>query len=571
MKYILITLTLILSIYAKDFSIVIDKPFNSALFDIVEDYDRTISAVGFSSSYEATKADTTAYTNAFDYLSSISSGHGTQMHLLKVDNQANLLVDKLANLAKYNEAIALVKTPQNGYIIGGYTLDGSLLISKLNANGKLIFTKTFGTKNHDVMNNIILLKDGGILTIGSSSTSRSSQDNIFETGLGLNDIYITRFTKDGRKLWGKKYGTQYDDRGLDAVEARDGSIVIVGTTEYDAHKNITLLRVTGDGDKVWIKHYKEKNFLTPYKIIKLRDNNFLLSLAQENEIKKKQIRLIKFNLQRDILIDKEIYTSYSSVLRDIKEYSDGGIIGVGYVKDTYNTNALVMLLDSALNMTHQEHFGAQNYDAFNAVTILHNSQAAVAGINTSEESQESNMWIVKLNRDATVVQLSTKIESFYTQLQRIFKQEIDAKKLLIKENLSIEIVDSSLLFKQGVYKLTKPQEEFLTLLGKKLIPFLNANREFISTLEINGHTSSEWGGTTFSSNYLNNEKLSMNRSYATLSYLFKEQTESTQMWLSRVLRGSGFASSKQVTFDNKVENKIKSRRVVFKILLNEKK
>lgn len=571
MKYILITLTLILSLYSKDFSIVIDRPFNNALFDIVEDYDRSISAIGFSSSYEAKKTDTTSYTNAFDYLSSQSSGYGTQMHLIKVDNNANLLLDKPENLAKYNEAVALVKTPQNGYFIGGYTLDGSLLISKLSANGKIIFTKTFGTKNHDIMNNIILLKDGGVLTIGSSSTSRSSQDNIFETGLGLNDIYITRFTKDGRKLWGKKYGTEYDDRGLDAVEARDGSIVIVGTSEYDSHKNITLLRVTGDGDKVWIKHYKEKKFLTPYKIIKLKDNNFLLSLAQENEMKKKQIRLIKFNLQRDILIDKEIYTSYPSVLHDIKEYSDGGIIGVGYVKDKYNTNALVMLLDSALNMTYQEHFGGKNYDAFNAVTILHNSQAAVAGINTSEESQESNMWIVKLNRDASVSQISTKIGTFYLQLRKIFKKEIDANKVLINDNLTIEFVDSNLLFKQGVYKLTENQEEFISVFAKKLVPFLNAHREFITTLEINGHTSSEWGGTNFSSKYLNNEKLSMNRSYTVLSHFFKEQSESTQVWLAKVLRGSGFAASKQVTFENKIENKVKSRRVVFKILLNETK
>ena len=570
MKYIILILTLISSLYGKDFSIIIDKPFNSFLFDIVEDYDRSISAVGFSKSNANTQVQNTTYTNAFDYLRAASSSHGSQMHLVKVDKTASIIIDKQANLSSYNEAVALVKSPQNGYYIGGYTLDGSLLVSKLNAKGDIIFNKTFGTKNHDTMNNIILLKDGGILTIGSSTTSRSSQDNIFETGLGLSDIYITRFNKYGRKVWGKKYGTEYDDRGVDAIEADDGSIIIVGTTAYDAHKNITLLRVTGNGDKIWLKHYKEKSKLTPYKIIKLRDHNFLLSVSKQNEMSKEQVRVIKFNLQNDVLMDKEIYTSYSSVLRDIKEYSDGGIIGVGYVKDTYNTNALVMLLDSTLNMTHQEHFGEQNYDEFNAVSILHNTQAAVAGINTSEDSQESNMWIVKLNRDATIVQVSTKVENFYKELNKIFKEEIDAKKIQIREDLTIEFTAKGLLFEQGVYKLTKVQEDFLVLFGKKLIPFLHTNKEFIATLEVNGHTSSEWGKkNSFTSTYLKNGKLSMNRSYATVSSLFNSQNKPTQVWLAKVLKGSGLSFSKKVTFDNEVENKVKSRRVAFKILLNQ--
>ena len=417
------------------------------------------------------------------------------------------------------------------------------------------------------MNDIILLKDGGVLTVGSSSTSRSSKDNIFETGLGLGDIYITRFTKDGRKVWGRKYGTEYDDKGIDAVEAKDGSIIIVGTTEYAGHKNVTLLRVTGNGDKVWLKHYDEQERLTPYKLIGLRDDNFLLSMSKQDEMNKEQIRLIKFNLQNDILIDKEIHTSYSSALKDIKEYSDGGIIGVGYVKDTYNTDALVMMLDSKLNMTNQEHFGKQNHDEFNAVTILHNTQAAAVGINTSEESQESNMWIAKLNRDATMVQISTKAESFFTELSRIFKKEIDSKQIRIKNDLTIELIDKGLVFNQGIYKLNKTQENFITLIGEKLIPFLHANREFIETLAVNGHTSSEWGEADFSNSFLHNEELSMKRSYATLSHLFRAQNKKTQLWLTKVLKGSGLAFSKPVKFENNVENKEKSRRVVFKILL----
>jgi len=315
-------------------------------------------------------------------------------------------------MSKFSEAIAIVKTPSNGYYLGGYTLDGSLLIAKLDSNANVIFSKMFGTKNYDRMNNLILLSDGGVLAIGSSTTSRSRYDSLFETGLGLNDIYLTRFSKDGVKLWSKKYGTLHDDRGIDAVEADDGSIIVISTTAYDTNKNITMMRISENGNKIWLKQFTNNSKVTPYKIIKLRDNNFLLSVSIRNDMNKEQIRLIKFNLQKNVLIDKEIYTSYSSVLKDIKEYSDGTIIGVGYVQDTYNRDALVMMIDNSLAMTHQEHFGDENYDVFNAVTILNNSQAAVAGINTSASSQESNMWIVKINRDGTIAKINLKAKSF---------------------------------------------------------------------------------------------------------------------------------------------------------------
>lgn len=131
MKYILTFLLIIASLNAKEFSVIIDKPFNEALFDITQDYDRSISAVGFTKEYTSSNTHNTTYTNAFDYLASLSDSYGSQISLLKVDNNANVLIDKANKMPQFSEAIALVKTPTNGYFVGGYTLDGSLIILKL--------------------------------------------------------------------------------------------------------------------------------------------------------------------------------------------------------------------------------------------------------------------------------------------------------------------------------------------------------------------------------------------------------------------------------------------------------
>ena len=569
---LLFTLLLLSTLHANksDFSVIVHKPFNAALFDVTEDYDRTITAVGFSKEYKTDSNVQRSYTDAFEYLSSISSAFGTQMHLLKVGQNSKIILSKVEKLSKFNEAIAVVKTPTNGYFIGGYTLDGSLLVLKLDANANVIFSKTFGTQNYDKMNNLILMSDGGVLAVGSSITSRSTADNMFQTGLGNNDIFITRFSKEGHKLWSKKYGTIHDDRGIDAVEARDGSIIVISTTSYNKNRDVSFMRITENGNRIWLKHYQKEgnndNTVVPKKIIRLKDGNFVVALSQYNHMQKEHIRLIKFDLYQNILIDKEIFTTYPSGINDIKEFSNGTFMAVGYIKDTDNTDGLALVLDANLVMLNQEHYGSQNYDIFNALSILHNSMVAVVGVHTSSHSQETNMWIVRLNRDASMSQISTSSSNFYEKLCDIFKNEITTKQLKIRKDLTIEFTDKNLYFEVGKYKLTDKQISFLDSFSKKLMPFLNANRERIERLEVNGHTSSEWGGTNFVNRYLNNEKLSLNRAYATISHIFKKQSKQTQVWLTEVLRGTGYSYSKKVVFNN-IEDKKLSRRVSFKIVL----
>ena len=572
MKISLLLILFITSLFANksDYSIIVHKPFDAALFDITENYDRTLTAVGFSKEYKKSATASRSYTDPFEYLSHTAGNFGSQMHLISVDDKAKIILSKQAKLSRFNKAIAVVKTPSNGYFIGGYTLDGSLMILKLDAKANIIFTKMFGTKNYDRMSNLILLSDGGVLAIGSSTTSRSTHDDMFNTGLGNTDIFLTRFSKDGRELWSKKYGTMYDDNGIDAAEAIDGSIVVISTTSFKHNRDVSLMRITENGNRIWLKHYKNKsgddNTVIPKKIIRLKDNNFVVALTQLNAMQQEHIRLIKFDLYRNILIDKEIFTTYPSEINDMKEYSDGRLIAVGYVKDSYNTDGLAMILNANLVLLNQEHFGGDNYDVFNAVTIMHNSQAAIAGIHTDNNSQETNMWITKLNPDASLVQLSTMTSTFYERLCQIFKEEINSKKISIKKDLSITLLQDSLYFQAGKSKLTQGQKKFLHSFGAKLIPFLYKNRERIETLEVNGHTSSEWGTSGFTQKYLKNANLSLQRAYETLSYLFRNATLHEQKFLTKVFKESGYSYTKRINIDG-VEDKKLSRRVSFKIIL----
>jgi len=556
MKYSILFLLLLnsLLLHAKrsDFSIIVHKPFTAGLVDITQNYDTTLSVFGF--------------TNSSKSLQSISNKYGSKLQLLTVNNKAQITQSKIITMSAFAKPASFVKTPTNGYFVGGYTMDGSQLLILLNQDMHPLHSIYFGTKNKDTMHKLIPLKDGGVLTVGTSFPSKSDQENIFQTGLGNEDISISRFTKDAQLLWSQKYGTQYDDEGIDASEADDGSIIVLSATHKEGKTNVYILRLTQNGDMIWRKKIPCKSTTLPISLLKLKDHDFIISLAQSNVIGKKQIRLVKFDMYENILTDSHIDTTYSSQINDIKEFSDGKLIGVGFVQDNYNTDGLAMIISKDLKLLKQEHYGDENYDVFNKAVILANTQVGVAGIYTDNNSNENNMWIVKLNKDATIAKIALNTQDFYEQLCTVFKNEIKNKELFIKKDLTIEFTNKSLYFKAGQYRLTMQQKRFFGKFSKKLLSFLYAHKMQISTLEINGYTSSEWKNASFSDSYLNNEELSMKRSYETLKSLFLAQDKTKQKYLTHILKGSGLNYKSRVIIDNK-EDKKSSRRVSLKIIL----
>jgi len=570
MRFFLI-LFLFTTLYSKDFSIIVHQPFDAELFDVTEDYDRTISAIGVSKKFKQTNTSQENYTNAFDFLESTSQKYGSQMHLLKVDETGTILLSKIAKLTKFNRAVSLKKTPTNGYFVGGYTMDGSLLIAKLNSNAKVIRQVLFGTKNFDRMSKILLLSDGGILAIGSSTTSRNTHDEMFNTGLGNNDIFITRFDRNLHMLWSKKYGTQYDDVGIDAAEAFDGTLLILSTTSYEAHRNISLMRLSENGDRIWLKHFQTPTLIIPKRIITLRDTNFLVSLIEYDKNHKEHIRLIKFDLYNNVIADSRIHLSNPSGLNDIGEFSDGTFIGVGYTKKKNNTDALAILFDANLHLQKNHSFGGKNYDILNALSILHNSQIAAVGIHTDNHSQEANMWLVKLNKDTTLASMqkqktSLHVSSLYTQLQKLFALEIAHHQLTLSKDLTLTLSGKSLLFQAGQYQLSQKQKQFLQSFFHKLIPFLKQHKNEIEALQVNGHTSTEWKNTSSKKGYLKNMKLSQNRALSVIEYLVTTQNTKELRWLSKLLEGDGKSYKEQIVQNHK-EDKTHSRRVSFKLIV----
>ncbi len=157
-------------------------------------------------------------------------------------------------------------------------------------------------------------------------------------------------------------------------------------------------------------------------------------------------------------------------------------------------------------------------------------------------------------------------KSICSQLSDKFKNEKLEWKMSICEDGLLVSFENDSVFDKGESNL---KEEFKTILAYFIPQFMEIvmqNKEDISELRIEGHTSSEFFNENEEKSYIFNTKLSQDRSFNVLQYTFNIITQPNQTkWLTKHLTANGLSSSKLFIDEDGVEDKVKSRRVDFRV------
>ena len=565
-KAFLLFILLLSLLHAKDFNLILQKPLDDTLLDIKQNKDSSITAVGFSTLYSSNNEEKT-YTNPYEYLKDNHKKDGTHLYLINISENATIDKEDYIPLQSLSSAHSVVITPSNNYIIGGESFDDKLLLVKLNKDGSLKEKTFFGSKNRNRLTTLIALRDGGVLAVGSSYTSRSKESDIFLSGLGGDDIFLTRFSKNLQQVWSKKIGTSYDDEGVDAIELDNGSFLLLSNKTKDAKTTAILTKITQNGETLWQKeiNYNKKDTLAK-KLLALQNQDFLVVV----QVKKnnKTLPLVQRYSKNAHLLQSKLILSNGEflTLHDIAEFSNKKLIAVGQREKNDNNDAVVMLLSSKLKPLKKRYFGEKNFDSFYALDILRDSTISIVGVHTNTHSQESNGWILKLDDNLQIIQTTQNEKKLQKDLSYLLEQSPCSCQRITPKKIRFDLLSDTLYFKQGSYKLQKKQKEQIAKFSKKLMPFLYVHKKQIRYLEISGYTSSEWHTSSLGQRYLKNLSLSSKRAQSVLDYLFKLQDKKGQELLASLLKKSAL-SYKDSIKKGKTEDKEHSRRVTLEIVL----
>lgn len=115
-----------------------------------------------------------------------------------------------------------------------------ICVTRVNAKGKTIWMKMLGGAKEDKAAGISRAKDGSLLVVGTSRSFNKKNDK---------DIYVAKVSLGGKGIWQTTFGRERSEYGKAISGTDDGGAIVVGETESFGHgyKDIFIVKVDKDG------------------------------------------------------------------------------------------------------------------------------------------------------------------------------------------------------------------------------------------------------------------------------------------------------------------------------------
>ena len=173
------------------------------------------------------------------------------VYLVKTDANGNALWTRTYGGPDEQAGYAVRQTSDGGYIVTGIVCSGSdssdLYLVKTSSAGDTVWTRTYGGSGYEAGSDVLQMPDGGYAVLGSTSSS----------GAGLDDLYLLRTDADGRQVWSQTYGGSDEDYGRAVLLTSDGGCLLVGESgsSGDVRGDVYLVKTDATGGVVWTRTY----------------------------------------------------------------------------------------------------------------------------------------------------------------------------------------------------------------------------------------------------------------------------------------------------------------------------
>lgn len=354
---------------------------------VVRTSDGGYAVLGYSNSIDGDLAGKTTDVN--DYW------------LLKLDSEGTLQWSKTYGGSKDDRGQSVIQTTDGGYAIVGYAMsddgDGSNnegfhdnWILRLDANGTILWEKSFGFSGHDHSYDVVQTTDGGFFFSGfldvTSSGGEGNDGKVnYLANHGVGEFWGTKLDANGNLIWRRYFGGTNNDRSYGVVEAKDGGLVLTGASESDdfdignpkGSYDFWVVKVSPKGEMLWERSFGGTGIDKAYDIAKTDDNGYVIvgnTFSTDLDVSKNNgesdVWLIKVDDGGNLIWEKTLGGTTFDSANGVKSTMDGGFVIAGNSKsvdgnltENYGENDLwVIKTDAAGNMEYQKALGGSGLD-----------------------------------------------------------------------------------------------------------------------------------------------------------------------------------------------------------------
>lgn len=391
---------------------------------IVKTQDGGAAVLGYTQSINGDISDKT--TEGFDFW------------VLKLDADGNLQWNKTFGGSEDDRGNDILQTNDGGYAILGYSTSSDqdvpgnagsqdFWMVKLDANGAISWSKTFGYLGADSGTSLLQTADNsylitGILDVTASGGQGNSRNSQRHAG---GDIWAIKLSENGDLQWSKYFGGSFTDAPFGVVETEDQNFIIAGSSDsadVDISKNngsydFWVLKITSEGSLLWERSFGGSEIDEGRAITSTNDGNFIIvgdTRSTDKDVSNNHgaadVWIIKMNTDGNLIWEKTIGGSSFDVARSVTKTQDNGFIISGSSRslDDGFTNqgqndALLLKIDSEGNLIWKQTIGGSEIDFFyDAVQLNNTTLIAVGETNSSngdltENKGFSDALIIKTN------------------------------------------------------------------------------------------------------------------------------------------------------------------------------
>jgi len=134
--------------------------------------------------------------------------------------------------------------------------NSEILLTKFASDGTELFRKQWGTYNWAMGNSIAVDAGGNIHITGRAYGSLDGN-----TAIGNDDVFLTKLSADGTKLWTKQFGTVEDDSGYSVAVDTLGNVYVTGQMNslfvdmFNTEHDFFLAKFASDGAEIRIEQW----------------------------------------------------------------------------------------------------------------------------------------------------------------------------------------------------------------------------------------------------------------------------------------------------------------------------
>ncbi len=318
------------------------------------------------------------------------------MCVVRFDAHGRVQWEKTFGKKRRDFANAIARTDDGNYLVAGTSRsyseggDYDLFLVKITPEGKKIWMRDIGGKEKDYATAVAATPDGGAIVAGATRSF----------GRGSYDFFVVRLDQNGKILWSKTYGGKHAEKARAIVPVSDGYIVAGGTETYGkGDSDFYMIKIDRHGNKKWERTYGGKKYDMLEGLCVTRSGEIVaVGTTRSYKARKKGLFVMKTDDHGDAKWQKLFDFKEHDYARAVA-CREGEIFVVGATKSLGHGRAdfYLLELDGAGRLEWADLIGGKKYDIAHAIAPVKNGYV-IAGESESFGDDDNDFFVVRLKR-----------------------------------------------------------------------------------------------------------------------------------------------------------------------------